>query len=655
MGWLNGWNYRKSHIINQQAGAGTGYQIEIKVHYGSGTDSIKDVYFNGNCEPDFKDIRFTTSNGATLLDHWVERVDFGDVGVFWIEISEDLGAEDVSIYVYYGNSSVSYVSSGLNTFPVIHDDFGFRYDEDPNNPILSPAGGGAWDNSRRCVVSIVHFNGTYYMYYQGYNTAFETDAQIGLATSTDGVNFTPHPSNPIIPRVADTWEHWVANPAVVRVGSTWYMMYSGGDNAGNDMLIGLATSNDGITWTKNGGNPVFIDTASWISSGGYSKMEVAGLSYYDGTFYLYYFRKWGIYPRNVGIATSSDCVTWTPDGVNPVISNGDADLPAWMENGSASGFITPKVVKRGNIYYMILVVRASDTNLYLGVFSSTVPQFYEANRTVLTQQPLTSLKLDAPCFVVDGSSDNTQIYNDNWVIYYGYNVTPTYPSSTGIMVFYSWDDLTYNPSLDAIWEEAMSGGSYIIKEGSLQITGGVTNEIICTTSLKPTTPCVIMAKVQHPSTDSGDLAIHGDSTVKTDWQNIYVNEFLSDGITRYSVAGDDIDQTANLITFTIGSYAIFEIWRTGSKTYFYEGDSLLDTINYDISNNRYVGFCVRGTAKTLLCEWIVIRKFTDPEPAHGAWGNKESEATVALRKPSEVTIEEINKPTVVIEKFKAGM
>ncbi|MEM3589414.1 MAG: hypothetical protein QXN33_00255, partial [Candidatus Bathyarchaeia archaeon] len=38
-GWLSGWSYRKRHIINPASGAGTGYQIRIIAHYGSGTDS----------------------------------------------------------------------------------------------------------------------------------------------------------------------------------------------------------------------------------------------------------------------------------------------------------------------------------------------------------------------------------------------------------------------------------------------------------------------------------------------------------------------------------------------------------------------------------------------------------------------------------------
>jgi hypothetical protein len=72
-GWLTGWSYRKSHVINAAKDAGTNYQIKITVHYGSGTDTSGDVYLNGKCRTDFGDIRFTDDDGITLLDYWIEN------------------------------------------------------------------------------------------------------------------------------------------------------------------------------------------------------------------------------------------------------------------------------------------------------------------------------------------------------------------------------------------------------------------------------------------------------------------------------------------------------------------------------------------------------------------------------------------------------
>jgi hypothetical protein len=117
-----GWSYRKSHVINPASGAGTNYQVMIIAHYGSGTDSGADVYLNGKCRTDFGDVRFTASDGMTLLDYWMESKVDGDYAVFWVEITDDLSTNPVTIYIYYGNPSATTTSNGDNTF-LFFDDF----------------------------------------------------------------------------------------------------------------------------------------------------------------------------------------------------------------------------------------------------------------------------------------------------------------------------------------------------------------------------------------------------------------------------------------------------------------------------------------------------------------------------------------------------
>ena len=122
MGWLIGWVYRKSHVINSAAGTGTNYQVQITAHYGDGTDSDDDVYCNGHCKTDFGDIRFTSSDGSTLLDYWMQEKTDGDRAVFWVEIAEDLSSENRTIYINYGNDSATTLSNGEDTF-IFFDDF----------------------------------------------------------------------------------------------------------------------------------------------------------------------------------------------------------------------------------------------------------------------------------------------------------------------------------------------------------------------------------------------------------------------------------------------------------------------------------------------------------------------------------------------------
>jgi len=118
MPWLTGWLHRKSHeIVGSTAGAVTDYQIRIKVHYGSGTDSGEDVYLNGKCRTDFGDIRFTDSDGVTELSYWMEEKLDGDYAIFWVKVPYIPASPDTAIiYIYYGNPSATTTSNGVSTF-----------------------------------------------------------------------------------------------------------------------------------------------------------------------------------------------------------------------------------------------------------------------------------------------------------------------------------------------------------------------------------------------------------------------------------------------------------------------------------------------------------------------------------------------------------
>lgn len=113
---MNNWSHRKSHIVNQQAGAGTLYQVFIRVFYGAGADSGRDVYLNGECKTDFGDIRFTDNDGTTLLSYYIEEKIDSNYAYIWVKVNDDLSAGNQTIYIYYGNASVSTTSSGIDTF-----------------------------------------------------------------------------------------------------------------------------------------------------------------------------------------------------------------------------------------------------------------------------------------------------------------------------------------------------------------------------------------------------------------------------------------------------------------------------------------------------------------------------------------------------------
>lgn len=78
------------------------------------------VYVGTKCLENYNDIRFTNSDGDTLLDYWIESSNSSSATI-WVEF-DSIGTSTSTFYLYYGNSGASSYSSGANTF-IFFDDF----------------------------------------------------------------------------------------------------------------------------------------------------------------------------------------------------------------------------------------------------------------------------------------------------------------------------------------------------------------------------------------------------------------------------------------------------------------------------------------------------------------------------------------------------
>ena len=395
--WLSGWSCRKSHVIDNATGAGTNYQIEITAYYGSGTDSGGSVYLNSHCRTDFGDVRFTASDGSTLLNYSMISLASGNNAVFWVQDPDDLSSSNSTIYIYYGNSGTTTTTNGVNTFRLFENATAFQWvDDTTDNPILRPTN-GSWDAGGVWPLSCVNVNGTYYLYYSGSTSSDNvyTAGQIGVATSTDDIHWTKYSENPIITTTGSGWKNASVCPAVCYVNGIFYMLYSGFESDGVTSAAMLATSTNGFAFTDYSGNPVLDDGASWINH----HVECSGLSYFDGTFYFYY----NINPRagvtrNIGVATSSNCQSWTPNSGNPVVTTNEAG--AGYGTGSSACVIMPKVVKwstlDGSPLYLMMICASSaaadPSALHLDCLTCTSPLFNSAHYW----NPLPSGSLFAP-------------------------------------------------------------------------------------------------------------------------------------------------------------------------------------------------------------------------------------------------------------------
>lgn len=117
-GYLTGWSDRKLLEIDGHDGVDlTDYNMEYFLYYGNGTDSSDNgydgthqtkIYLGNTSQTDFDDIRFTSSDGVTLLTTYLIDVNPSNYAQALVNVPSILRDDNVtSIYLYWGNSGVS--------------------------------------------------------------------------------------------------------------------------------------------------------------------------------------------------------------------------------------------------------------------------------------------------------------------------------------------------------------------------------------------------------------------------------------------------------------------------------------------------------------------------------------------------------------------
>ncbi len=180
---------------------------------------------------------------------------------------------------------------------------GLSWQQAKSAPILSvyDKDCGAWEKS--CIYQpwLVEDNGTYYNFYNAANGGIE---QMGIATSTDLLNWTRYAGNPVIHNGNSSHDSFLASDAkVFRDGDHWTMFYFGCD--GQDADIMTAFSTDLLHWTANP-TPLYAagGNSSGLDSSFAHKISLVYNSRND-TYYMYYCAV-GDEGRGIGLITSRE-------------------------------------------------------------------------------------------------------------------------------------------------------------------------------------------------------------------------------------------------------------------------------------------------------------------------------------------------------------
>lgn len=222
-----------------------------------------------------------------------------------------------------------------------------------------------WDSESVTCSGIKKVGDTWYLLYEA-NPGVNASPDIGLATSTDGTNFTKYPGNPILQNNPYDWEVFnIGTPSLDFFDNKWYLYYHGFGilNGKGVCQIGVASGYDVYNLTKETNPIIPVDDANggWeagttgkrstiFTEGNYRYMLYEGSEAQD-TGGL--FRPW-----RIGIARSAvsgSPTDWTKHPDNPVV-------PA-HRLGNYSGSV-PEVIKINDAYYLYVWTFAYKSDRY---------------------------------------------------------------------------------------------------------------------------------------------------------------------------------------------------------------------------------------------------------------------------------------------------
>jgi len=198
----------------------------------------------------------------------------------------------------------------------------------PNGPVIQVGEKGAWDDQTLGCFTVLDGGDRFYLYSGG--TQYSKPKKIGMATSTDGIHWTKYEKNPLFPG---------SMPCAIKVGDLFRLYYPGRDEAGRQGLQ-MRISGDGFHWSK----PTRVLEGGILDP---CVVRVAG-----GKFHLYHCgggreekngkQEWEF---RIYLATSEDGIGWKkePKPILPLGSKG-----SWDEKSHAG----PCVLKLEDGFHM---------------------------------------------------------------------------------------------------------------------------------------------------------------------------------------------------------------------------------------------------------------------------------------------------------------
>jgi len=181
---------------------------------------------------------------------------------------------------------------------------------------------GDYDKKGICAPCALVIDGKVNLFYQTYGN-WRTDA-ICHASSADGIHFTPNPTNPIF-HPTGKWNSGRAIDAeVVRFKDHYLLYFATRDTSMQIQIQGVAsapanTSFNRNDWTQLTDYPILEPQYPWEGK----CVEGASIIQKGDSLFLFYAGAYNNAPQQIGVAKSTEGITWTKLSNKPFLTNGD--------------------------------------------------------------------------------------------------------------------------------------------------------------------------------------------------------------------------------------------------------------------------------------------------------------------------------------------
>ena len=623
------YNYRQQFtIVNDSTWAAniTADPVRLDVYSGSGTSTTGVVYLNSHASNfvNWGDIRVTDLSGNIFPQRiYLENSNATHIQLD-VNVSPISKTANTSGYVYYGNASVGAYSNGETTYQ-FYDDFGIwkRYGNitnltadtwgpnpsagalEPNviyetNPQIlvgntyvykmwystafvngtSPYTGYAesldgltnWSlygkvidgYNRGCVVKV---NGTYYFY-----GAPVGDTHIGVFTSTNGVTNWTYQGIAIALGAGGAWDDaHVANSNVWTQDNItdWKMLYDAG-RMDSPFKVGLATSTNGINWTKSASNPV-ITTTNTV--GGPSPVFKIGSTYWVWMIYAV----GSFLPTDIMRYSSQDLITWATTPNSTTFYRADA----WEGVGATSG---------GQVAdpYLLTLPNGNMRLYYAATNTGNGPSYYFTVRAA-------DINL-TPTNLVTTNEDQFNT-TSKWNIQAGTGISIDVVNSTGVIN-------SASTQLNQLFSRKIFGNNYTFttRDKSLHNASASYTELFSLAT--PTNTRQIYAEYSETSTLAGKYRNYDGTNIGATYNILgwSADTFHNHTLIRHSTADWWVDGSNNVVVGGSG----------------YPTDSL------------YLQYSTYEAGSKITVDYIQVEDYVSPEPVISVWGVEETDVSTPV-------------------------